>query len=83
MFGFRITQSKILSFHKLSIYLGQSKEGIMVSSIAGGGTEAGARILAAVAEKKTGQPLVVVNKPGRELRSALPNCPGRSQMDTT
>jgi len=55
----------------------------MVSSIAGGGTEAGARILAAVAEKKTGQPLVVVNKPGRELRSALPNCPGRSQMDTT
>jgi tripartite-type tricarboxylate transporter receptor subunit TctC len=37
---------------------------IMVPSIAGGGTDVGARILAAVAEKKMGQPLVVVNKPG-------------------
>ncbi len=37
---------------------------IMVPSIAGGGTDVGARILAAVAEKRMGQPLVVVNKPG-------------------
>jgi tripartite-type tricarboxylate transporter receptor subunit TctC len=37
---------------------------IMVPSIAGGGTDVGARILAAVAEKNMGQPLVVVNKPG-------------------
>jgi tripartite-type tricarboxylate transporter receptor subunit TctC len=36
----------------------------MVPSIAGGGTDVGARILAAVAEKRMGQPLVVVNKPG-------------------
>jgi tripartite-type tricarboxylate transporter receptor subunit TctC len=37
---------------------------LMVPSVAGGGTDVGARILAAVAEKKMGQPLVVVNKPG-------------------
>ena len=37
---------------------------LMVPSIAGGGTDVGARILAAAAEKKMGQPLVVVNKPG-------------------
>jgi len=37
---------------------------LMVPSIAGGGTDVGARILAAVAEKKMGQPIVVVNKPG-------------------
>jgi tripartite-type tricarboxylate transporter receptor subunit TctC len=36
----------------------------MVPSVAGGGTDVGARILAAAAEKKMGQPLVVVNKPG-------------------
>src|SRR5512143_1528497 len=41
---------------------------IMVPSIAGGGTDVGARILAAVAEKKMGQPLVVVNKPGAGTR---------------
>ena len=37
---------------------------LMVPSVAGGGTDVGARILAAVAEKKMGQPIVVVNKPG-------------------
>ncbi len=37
---------------------------VMVPSIAGGGTDVGARILAAAAEKKIGQPIVVVNKPG-------------------
>ncbi len=37
---------------------------LMVPSIAGGGTDVGARILASIAEKKMGQPIVVVNKPG-------------------
>ncbi len=37
---------------------------LMVPSIAGGGTDVGARILASLAEKRMGQPLVVVNKPG-------------------
>jgi tripartite-type tricarboxylate transporter receptor subunit TctC len=37
---------------------------LMVPSVAGGGTDVGARILAAVAERKMGQPLVVLNKPG-------------------
>ena len=37
---------------------------LMVPSAAGGGTDVGARILAAVAERKMGQPLVVVNKSG-------------------
>ncbi len=36
----------------------------MVASPAGGGTDVGARILASVAEKKMGQPIVVVNKSG-------------------
>jgi tripartite-type tricarboxylate transporter receptor subunit TctC len=37
---------------------------LMVASPAGGGTDVGARILASVAEKKMGQPIVVINKPG-------------------
>ena len=37
---------------------------LMVPSAAGGGTDMGARILAAVAERKMGQPIVVVNKSG-------------------
>ena len=37
---------------------------VMVPSIAGGGTDVGARILAAAAEKTMGQPIVIVNKPG-------------------
>lgn len=37
---------------------------LMVPWVAGGGTDTGARILAAVAEKKMGQPIVVINKVG-------------------
>ena len=37
---------------------------IMVPSLAGGGTDVGARILASIAEKRMGQPIVVVNRPG-------------------
>ena len=37
---------------------------LMVPSLAGGGTDVGARILGSIAEKKMGQPIVVVNKPG-------------------
>ncbi len=37
---------------------------VMVPWVAGGGTDAGARILSAVAEKKMGQPIVVINKVG-------------------
>jgi len=37
---------------------------LMVPWAAGGGTDTGARILAAVTEKKVGQPIIVVNKPG-------------------
>ena len=37
---------------------------LMVPWAAGGGTDTGARILAAIAEKKAGQPIIVVNKVG-------------------
>jgi len=37
---------------------------LMVPWAAGGGTDVGARILAAIAEKKVGQPIIVVNKVG-------------------
>ncbi len=37
---------------------------LMVPWAAGGGTDTGARILAAIAEKKMGQPIVVINKVG-------------------
>jgi len=37
---------------------------LMVPWVAGGGTDTGARILAAIAEKKMGQPIVVINKVG-------------------
>ena len=37
---------------------------LMVPWAAGGGTDTGARILAAVTEKKVGQPIIVVNKVG-------------------
>jgi len=37
---------------------------LMVPWLAGGGTDTGARILAAIAEKKMGQPIVVINKVG-------------------
>jgi len=37
---------------------------LMVPWLAGGATDVGARILAAIAEKKMGQPIVVVNKAG-------------------
>ncbi|MBV1820015.1 tripartite tricarboxylate transporter substrate binding protein [Clostridium cochlearium] len=39
---------------------------LIVAYKAGGGTDVGARILAAEAEKKLGKPLVVVNKPGAD-----------------
>jgi tripartite-type tricarboxylate transporter receptor subunit TctC len=37
---------------------------LWVAAPAGGGTDVGARIVAAIAEKELGQPIVVVNKPG-------------------
>ncbi|NWF54545.1 MAG: tripartite tricarboxylate transporter substrate binding protein [Syntrophaceae bacterium] len=37
---------------------------LMVPWVAGGGTDTGARILAAIAEKMMGQPIVVINKVG-------------------
>lgn len=37
---------------------------LMVPWVAGGGTDVGARILAAIAEKKMGQPIVVINRVG-------------------
>lgn len=39
---------------------------VIVAYKAGGGTDVGARILASVAEKKIGQPMVIVNKPGAD-----------------
>lgn len=37
---------------------------LMVPWVAGGGTDTGARILAAIAEKQMGQPIIVINKVG-------------------
>jgi tripartite-type tricarboxylate transporter receptor subunit TctC len=37
---------------------------LMVPSGAGGGTDVGARILSSIAERKMGQPIVVINRPG-------------------
>lgn len=39
---------------------------VIVAYKAGGGTDVGARVLASVAEKELGQPLVVLNKPGSD-----------------
>jgi tripartite-type tricarboxylate transporter receptor subunit TctC len=67
---------------------------LMVPTGAGGPTDTGARILAAFAEKKIGQPIVVVNKPGAgqqigntELSRAKPDgyfigCLGLPQFNT-
>ena len=55
---------------------------LMVAYPAGGETDIGARILAAIAEKDLGQPIIVVNKGGPGDRSAGLNWPGRKAMVT-
>jgi tripartite-type tricarboxylate transporter receptor subunit TctC len=44
---------------------------LQVPWVAGGGTDVGARILAAITEKKIGQSIVVVNKPGAGSQMGL------------